>query len=61
MAKDKTVVDPQAVVKSYLRWIADGQPNITRCQMSHATLHDFCKSRGVAALTSIATEILKIV
>lgn len=60
MAKEKPL-DTQALVKSYLRWIADGQPNITRCGTSHATLHDFCKSRGVAALTSIATEILKVI
>lgn len=59
MSKDKAP-DPQAIFKSFLKWMADGQPLITKCGTSHASLHDFCKSRQVATTKSIATELLKL-
>lgn len=45
------------VVKEFLKWIADGQPIITRCHVTHPELYKFCKAKGVAVLESIAKEI----
>lgn len=59
MAKDNKPVDQQAVVNSFLRWLADEQPNIIRCESSHATLYNYCKPRGLVTPATIAKELLK--
>lgn len=45
------------VVQEFLKWIADGQPLITRCVNTHPELYKFCKAKGVAVLESMAKAI----
>jgi hypothetical protein len=47
------------IVKDYLKWVAEGQPNITKCFLTHPDLYKFCRSKEAATLETIAKEIRK--